>query len=220
MWDYVKLIVLAAVAVIAAYAASHARDLAFLVHMIIFMLFAVGFFLWQIRHMGETVHNQNEYMDGVVRFGVIATAFWGVVGFLVGVVVAFQLAFPNLNLEILQGYGNFGRLRPLHTSAVIFAFGGNALLATSFYVVQRTTAARLFGGNAGWFIFWGYQMFILMAATGYVLGSTQGQEYAEPEWLTDLWLTIVWVVYLLVYMGTLIKRKEPHIYVANWFYLS
>jgi len=220
MWDYVKLIVLAAVAVLAALAASHARDLAYLVHMIVFMLAAVGFFIWQIRHMGETVHNQNEYMDGVVRYGVIATAGWGVVGFLVGVIIAFQLAFPETNLELTGGYYNFGRLRPLHTSAVIFAFGGNALIASAFYVVQRTSAARLFGGGLSWFVFWGYQIFIVMAATGYVLGSTQGQEYAEPEWLTDLWLTVVWVAFLLVYLGTLIKRKEPHIYVANWFYLS
>jgi len=220
MWDYAKLIVLAAVAVIAAYAASQARDLAYLVHMIIFMLAGAGFFIWQIRHMGETSHNQREYMDGVVRYGVIATAGWGVVGFLVGVIIAFQLAFPDLNYELTQGFANFGRLRPLHTSAVIFAFGGNALIASAFYVVQRTSAARLFGGNLAWFVFWGYQVFILLAATGYVLGSTQGQEYAEPEWVADIWLTIVWVAFLLVYLGTLIKRREPHIYVANWFYLS
>tara|TARA_R110002124_G_scaffold95963_4_gene240266 strand:+ start:7137 stop:8732 length:1596 start_codon:yes stop_codon:yes gene_type:complete len=220
MWDYVKLIVLAAAALVAAYAASQARDLAYMVHMIIFMLAAAGVFLWQIRHMGESEHNQNEYMDGVVRYGVVATALWGVVGFLVGVVIAFQLAFPDLNLELAGGYGNFGRLRPLHTSAVIFAFGGNALIASAFYVVQRTTAARLWGGGLAWFVFWGYQMFIVMAATGYLLGSTQGQEYAEPEWLTDLWLTVVWVAFLLIYWGTLIKRREPHIYVANWFYLA
>ena len=221
MWDYVKLIVLAAIAVFAAIIASYARDLAHLVHMIIIMLTAGGLFLWQIRRVGEpVVHNQLEYMDGVVRYGVIATAFWGVVGFLVGVVIAFQLAWPELNLEFAQGFTNFGRLRPLHTSAVIFAFGGNALIASAFYVVQRTSAARLWGGNLAWFVFWGYQLFIVMAATGYVLGSTQGQEYAEPEWLTDLWLTIVWVAFLAVYLGTLIKRREPHIYVANWFYLS
>jgi cytochrome c oxidase cbb3-type subunit 1 len=137
------------------------------------------------------------------------------VGFLAGTFIAFQLAFPALNFDWAQGYLNFGRLRPLHTSAVIFAFGGNALLAASFYIVQRTSAVRLWGGNTAWFVFWGYQLFIVMAATGYVLGSTQGQEYAEPEWLTDLWLTIVWVAFLAVFMGTLINRKEPHIYVAN-----
>jgi len=159
-------------------------------------------------------------MDGPIRAAAIATAFWGVVGFLVGVYIAFQLAFPVLNFDWAQGYMNFGRLRPLHTSAVIFAFGGNALLAASFYIVQRTSAARLWGGNLAWFVFWGYQLFIVMAATGYLLGSTQGQEYAEPEWLTDLWLTIVWVAFLALYLGTLLRRKEPHIYVANWFLMS
>jgi cytochrome c oxidase cbb3-type subunit I len=157
------------------------------------------------------------YMDGVVRYGVIATLFWGTAGMLVGVIVASQLAWPQLNI---QPWFNFGRLRPLHTSAVVFAFGGNALMATSFYVVQRTTRARLWGGSLSWFVFWGYQVFILMAATGYLLGITQAREYAEPEWYVDIWLTVVWVAYLLVFLGTLIKRKEPHIYVANWFYLS
>ena len=115
---------------------------------------------------------------------------------------------------------NFGRLRPLHTSAVIFAFGGNVLLATSFYVVQRTCRARLAGDLAPWFVVLGYQFFIVLAGTGYLLGITDGKEYAEPEWYVDLWLTIVWVVYLLVFLGTLLRRKEPHIYVANWFYLA
>ncbi|KAB2661549.1 cytochrome-c oxidase, cbb3-type subunit I [Brucella tritici] len=161
--------------------------------------------------------DQSTYMDGPIRYGVIATVFWGVTGFLVGVVIAAQLAFPDLNLE---PYLNFGRLRPLHTSAVIFAFGGNALIASSFYVVQRTCRARLIGGDLAWFVFWGYQLFIVMAATGYLLGITQSREYAEPEWYVDIWLTIVWVAYLVVFLGTILKRKEPHIYVANWFYLS
>ncbi|MBA4781889.1 MAG: cytochrome-c oxidase, cbb3-type subunit I [Rhizobiales bacterium] len=157
------------------------------------------------------------YRDDVVRFGAIATLFWGIVGFLVGVLIAAQLSWPELNLE---PYFTFGRLRPLHTSAVIFAFGGNALLCTSFYVVQRTCRARLWGGNLAWFVFWGYQLFIVMAATGYLIGVTQSKEYAEPEWYVDLWLTVVWVAYLAVFLGTLIKRREPHIYVANWFYLA
>ena len=128
------------------------------------------------------------------------------------------MRFPSLNLNL--PWTNFGRLRPVHTSAVIFAFGGNALLATSFYVVQRTSKARLWGRWLPWFVFWGYQLFIVMAASGYVLGVTQGREYAEPEWYVDLWLTVVWVAYLLVFLGTLMKRKEPHIYVANWFFLA
>ncbi|MFN0192255.1 MAG: cytochrome-c oxidase, cbb3-type subunit I [Aestuariivirga sp.] len=162
-------------------------------------------------------HDTSGYLDGVVRYGAIATLFWAIAGLLVGVVIALQLAYPLLNLE---PYLNFGRLRPLHTSAVIFAFGGNALIATSFYVVQRTCRARLWGGDLAWFVFWGYQAFIVLAATGYLLGITQSREYAEPEWYVDIWLTIVWVAYLAVFLGTLIKRKEPHIYVANWFYLS
>ncbi|MBL8838651.1 MAG: cbb3-type cytochrome c oxidase subunit I, partial [Alphaproteobacteria bacterium] len=160
-----------------------------------------------------------DYVEDVVRAFVIATVFWGIVGFLAGVYIALQLAWPIFNLGL--EWTSFGRLRPLHTSAVIFAFGGNALYGTSLYIVQRTSRARLWGGEAtGWFLFWGYQLFIVLAATGYVLGISQGREYAEPEWYVDLWITIVWVVYLLTFVGTLLKREEPHIYVANWFFLA
>jgi len=158
------------------------------------------------------------YNNSIVKYGVVASAFWGVTGFLVGDILAWQLAFPVLNFDL--PWTNFGRLRPLHTSAVIFAFGGNVLIATSFYVVQRTCKARLAGEIAPWFVFWGYQLFIVLAATGYLLGVTQSKEYAEPEWYVDIWLTIVWVTYLFVFLGTLWRRKEPHIYVANWFYLA
>ena len=161
---------------------------------------------------------QSRYDDDPIRWGVIATLFWGIAGFTVGLVIALQLAFPALNLNL--EYTTFGRLRPLHTSAVIFAFGGNALIATSFYVVQRTCRARLAFPGLARFVFWGYQLFIVLAATGYLMGVTEGKEYAEPEWYVDLWLTVVWVSYLAVFVGTIVKRKEPHIYVANWFYLS
>ena len=164
------------------------------------------------------VGEQQSYMDGPIKFATLAAVVWGVVGFLVGDLIAWQLAFPALNFDL--PWTNFGRLRPLHTSAVIFAFGGNVLIATSLYVVQRTSRARLAGYWTPWFVVFGYQVFIVLAATGYVLGSTQGKEYAEPEWYVDLFLTIVWVAYLLVFLGTLWKRKEPHIYVANWFYLA
>jgi len=205
--------------------AGFAADMAFRAHayILFFVLGTATIFLLKAEvGEGRTVSifgasDDGPYSDGVIRAGAIATAFWGVVGFLVGVVVAAQLAFPILNVE---PWLNFGRLRPLHTSAVIFAFGGNALIATSFYVVQRTCRARLFGGDLAWWVFWGYQLFIVLAATGYVLGITEGREYAEPEWYVDLFLTIVWVAYLLVYLGTILKRNEPHIYVANWFYLS
>ena len=158
------------------------------------------------------------YDDDLIRWGVILTVFWAIVGFSMGVFIALQLTFPALNFS--SEFTTFGRLRPLHTSAVIFAFGGTALIATSFYVVQRTSRARLAFPSLARFVFWGYQVFIVLAATGYVLGITESREYAEPEWYVDLWLTIVWVAYLVVFVGTLVKRAEPHIYVANWFYLS
>ena len=208
-------------ALIAAIAANYAHDLAYAVNAVTVMLILAGLVVWRIRLIGEPARPaKTGYEDGVVRAGVVATAFWGVVGMLVGVVIALQLVFPVLNFEWAQGMLNFGRLRPLHTSAVIFAFGGNALICTSFYILQRTTAARLWGGNLAWFVFWGYQVVILLAATGYLLGATQSKEYAEPEWYVDILLTVVWVAYLAVFLGTLVKRKEPHIYVANWFLLS
>ena len=160
------------------------------------------------------------YANDVVKAGVIASLFWGVAGMLVGVIIALQLGFPHIFYFSDLPFTNFGRLRPLHTSAVIFAFGGNVLISTSFYVVQRTCHARLAGGAFAWFVFWGYQTFIVLAGTGYLLGITQSREYAEPEWYADIWLTIVWVAYLLVFLATIWKRREKHIYVANWFFLS
>ena len=217
-------IIVAVAAFLALTGAALAHDSAFAAHAwVLFFVLAISTVILMRRidfsHAAQiplTTSNAT-YMDNIVRYGVIATVFWAVVGLLVGVVIAAQLAWPGLNIE---PWFNFGRMRPLHTSAVIFAFGGNALLATSFYVVQRTSRARLWGGNLAWFVFWGYQLFIVMAATGYLLGITAAREYAEPEWYVDLWLTIVWVAYLAVFVGTLVKRKEPHIYVANWFYLS
>jgi len=168
---------------------------------------------------GGVETDEREYNENLIKAGVIASLFWAAAGLLVGVIIAFQLAFPILNIED-WGFTSFGRLRPLHTSAVIFAFGGNVLIATSFYVVQRTCRTRIAGGIWPWFVFWGYQFFIVMAASGYLVGITQSKEYAEPEWYADIWLTLIWVAYLLVFLGTLWKRKEPHIYVANWFYLA
>jgi len=169
--------------------------------------------------MGAAADAPIPYNEKVVRQFTVAAIFWGVVGFVAGLYIALQLAFPELNLDL--AWTSFGRLRPVHTSAVIFAFGGCMLLGTSFYVVQRTCRAPLFGGPAlAAFVFWGYQLFIVLAASGYVLGITQSKEYAEPEWYVDLWLTIVWVVYLIIFLGTVMTRREPHIYVANWFYLA
>ena len=132
--------------------------------------------------------------------------------------IASELAWPALNFGSPL---NFGRLRPVHTSAVIFAFGGNALLGTSFYVVQRTCRARLFGGRAlADFVFWGLQFPDRECGAELCVRLSRGQEYSEFEWHLDLWLVIVWVCYAVVFIGTLVKRHEPHIYVANWFYLS
>ena len=169
---------------------------------------------------GAFTQASDRYSDNVIKAGVIATMFWGAVGMLVGCVIAAQLTWPTIFYFPDYGFLNFGRIRPLHTSAVIFAFGGNALICTSFWVVQRTCKAKLFGGMTAWFVFWGYQLFIVLAGLGYLAGITQSQEYAEPEWVCDVWLTIVWVAYLVVFLGTIWKRTEPHIYVANWFYLS
>jgi cytochrome c oxidase cbb3-type subunit 1 len=164
------------------------------------------------------IDGKPNYNMGPVKFGAVMAMIWGIAGFTVGLVIALQLAWPVLNLDL--PWTTFGRLRPLHTSAVIFAFGGNVLIATSFYVVQKTCRARLAGDLAPWFVVLGYNFFIVIAGTGYLLGVTQSKEYAEPEWYADLWLTAVWVAYLLVFLVTIVKRKEPHIFVANWFYLA
>ncbi len=207
-------------------AAAASADWAFSVHMGIACLAALiaafasakGFDFITQRYPALSSQAATTYDDDLVRLGVIATVFWGLAGFLAGLYIALQLAFPALNLNL--EYTTFGRLRPLHTSAVVFAFGGNALIATSFYVVQRTCRARLAFPGLARFVFWGYQLFIVLAATGYLLGVTEAREYAEPEWYVDLWLTVVWVSYLAVFVGTILRRKEPHIYVANWFYLA
>ena len=220
MGNVVLIILLGLAAVAGLFGAARGHDALFQAHAWVIVaasLVAIVALLQRLDRPSQE-DKENSYADGVVRFGVIATVFWGVVGFLVGLVIALQLAFPELNLG--YSFTSFGRLRPLHTSAVIFAFGGNALLATSFYVVQRTCRTRLALGGLHWFVFWGYQLFIVLAATGYVMGVTQSKEYAEPEWYVDIWLTLVWVAYLLVFLFTLFKRKEPHIYVANWFYLA
>ncbi|MFM6933769.1 MAG: cytochrome-c oxidase, cbb3-type subunit I [Novosphingobium sp.] len=204
-------------------ATAGSADWGFAVHMGIVALAALIALVFALRGGDYTgaapaPEDRSKYYDEVIRWGVIATVFWGMAGFAAGLFIALQLAFPALNLNM--EWTTFGRIRPLHTSAVIFAFGGNALIATSFYVVQRTCRARLAFPGLARFVFWGYQLFIVLAATGYLLGISQGKEYAEPEWYVDLWLTVVWVVYLVVFFAMLVCRAEPHIYVANWFYLS
>ena len=159
-----------------------------------------------------------EYSDSVVRAFALASVLWGIVGMLVGVVIASQLAWPELNLGI--PWLSYGRLRPLHTNAVIFAFGGCALFATSYHVVQRTCQTRLFMPKLAMFTFIGWQLVILAAAISLPMGFTQGKEYAELEWPIDILITVVWVAYAIVFFGTVGTRKIRHIYVANWFFGS
>jgi len=156
------------------------------------------------------------YNYRVVRQFAFMTVVWGVVGMLVGVIIAAQLAWPALNFDI--PWLTYSRLRPLHTNAVIFAFGGCALFASSYYVVQRTCQARLFAGPLAAFTFWGWTLVIVLAAVSLPLGITSGKEYAELEWPIDILITLVWVSYAIVFFGTIVKRKTPHIYVANWFF--
>ena len=166
--------------------------------------------------MSQTVASQTEYNYKVVRQFAIMTVIWGIVGMSVGVLIAAQLAWPALNFD--TPWLTYSRLRPLHTNAVIFAFGTSALFATSYYVVQRTCQTRLFSDKLAAFTFWGWQLVIVLAAITLPLGITSSKEYAELEWPIDILIAVVWVTYAVVFFGTLIKRKVSHIYVANWFY--
>jgi cytochrome c oxidase cbb3-type subunit 1 len=161
------------------------------------------------------MQSQATYNYKVVRQFAVMTVIWGIVGMLVGVIIAAQLVWPELNVHEFLSYG---RLRPLHTNAVIFAFGGCALFATSYYAVQRTSHAPLFAPGLAAFTFWGWQVVIVMAALSLPLGFTQGKEYAELEWPIDILITLVWVSYAVVFFGTIVKRTVSHIYVANWFF--
>jgi cytochrome c oxidase cbb3-type subunit 1 len=156
------------------------------------------------------------YNYKVVRQLAVMTVVWGIVGMLVGVLIAAQLVWPQLGFD--QPWLGYGRLRPLHTNAVIFAFGGCALFATSLYVVQRTCQVRLLSDGLAAFVFWGWQLVIVLAAITLPLGITSSKEYAELEWPIDLLITAVWVAYAVLFFGTIMKRKVDHIYVANWFY--
>jgi cytochrome c oxidase cbb3-type subunit 1 len=164
----------------------------------------------------QATHASETYNDRVVRQFSIMTIVWGLVGMTVGVLIAAQLHWPALNFDL--PWLSYGRLRPLHTNAVIFAFGGSALMGTSFYVVQRTCHTRLFSDGLAAFVFWGWQLVIVLAAVTLPLGLSQGKEYAELEWPIDLLIAAVWVAYAVVFFGTIVKRRVPHIYVANWFY--
>jgi len=156
------------------------------------------------------------YNYKVVHQFAIMTVVWGIVGMLVGVFIAAQLAWPQLNFD--TAWLSFGRLRPLHTNAVIFAFGGCALMSTSLFIVQRTCHARLISDRLAAFVFWGWQTVIVAAAITLPMGLTSSKEYAELEWPIDVLIAIVWICYAVLFFGTITKRKEKHIYVANWFF--
>ena len=157
-----------------------------------------------------------QYNEKVVRQFAVMTVVWGIVGMLVGVFIAAELIWPQLSLDL--PYLTFSRLRPLHTNAVIFAFGGCGLIGTSLYVVQRTCGVKLISDKLAAFTFWGWQLVIVLVAITLPLGITQSKEYAEAEWPIDILITIVWVAYAVLFFGTIAKRKTKHIYVANWFY--
>jgi len=164
--------------------------------------------------MNDSIANTYNYR--VVRQFSIMAIVWGVIGMLVGVLIAAQLIWPELDLGMQ--WLSYGRLRPLHTNAVIFAFGGSALIGVSYFVVQRTSNVRLFCDKLAAFTFWGYQAVIVLAVLTLPLGITRGKEYAELEWPIAILLAVVWIAYAVVFFGTLAKRKVAHIYVANWFF--
>ncbi|MEZ5528468.1 MAG: cytochrome-c oxidase, cbb3-type subunit I [Porticoccaceae bacterium] len=163
-----------------------------------------------------TAGDQPVYNTKVVKQFAIMTVVWGIVGMLVGVIIAAELVWPEINFNL--PWFHFGRLRPLHTNAVIFAFGGSALFASAYHVVQRTCQTRLFGGTLAAFTFWGWQAIIVAAAITLPLGMTSAKEYAELEWPIDIAITLVWVAFAVVFFGTIMKRRTKHIYVANWFF--
>jgi cytochrome c oxidase cbb3-type subunit 1 len=164
----------------------------------------------------STATTSTAYNYKVVRQFAVMTVVWGIVGMSLGVFIAAQMVWPALNFDL--PWTSFGRLRPLHTNAVIFAFGGSALMATSFYVVQRTSQARIFSDGLAAFVFWGWQTVIVLAAITLPLGLTSTKEYAELEWPIDILIAVVWISYAIVFFGTIMKRKMKHIYVGNWFF--
>jgi len=190
-------------------------------HGLIIVLFALllGLLVYRSQPLNETNEDRSTlYYDDPTKVGIVLSIIWGVIGMAVGTWVALLMAYPEFTFD--AAWASYGRLRPVHTSGVIFGFGGNALIATSYHVVQRTSRARLAGQITPWFVLFGFNLFCILAASGYLLGITQSKEYAEPEWYVDIWLVIVWVAYLVLYLRTLARRREPHIYVANWYYLA
>jgi cytochrome c oxidase cbb3-type subunit 1 len=216
----VILVLLAVIGTVMAAAAGRTGD-PMTVHGFIVLLFSLGVLavvFWGYYTPAPDEARLKSYYDDPSKAGIILAMIWAVIGMFVGDWVAWLLAYPDLTFD--AAWSSFGRLRPVHTTGVIFGFGGNALIATSFHVMQRTSRARMPDQLSPWFVLVGYNLFCILAVSGYLLGITQSREYAEPEWYADIWLVIVWVTYLVLYLRTLARRKEPHIYVANWYYLA
>lgn len=214
------LVVLAILGLIMAAAGASRAD-PMQTHGFIVLLFSLGMLCVLVRGFfgpEPSAARLESYYDDPSKAGIVIAMLWAVFGMFIGDWVAWLLAFPDLTFD--AAWSSFGRLRPAHTTGVIFGFGGNALIATSFHVMQRTSRARLPDQFSPWFVLIGYNLFCLLAVSGYFLGITQSKEYAEPEWYADIWLVIVWVTYLALYLRTLARRKEPHIYVANWYYMA
>ncbi|RYZ14789.1 MAG: cytochrome-c oxidase, cbb3-type subunit I [Alphaproteobacteria bacterium] len=210
-----------AVAVCGLALAIAGREDALLIHGLLILLFGlvcayIVMYGYEERPPGS--ERLSLYYDEPIKAGIIFAMLWAVFGMFMGVWVAAQLAWPDLAFD--AGWSSMGRLRPTHTTGVIFGFGGNALIATSFHIVQRTSRARLPDQLSPWFVLVGYNMYCLIAVSGYFLGITQSKEYAESEWYADIWLAIVWITYFVLYIRTLARRQEPHIYVANWYFLA
>jgi cytochrome c oxidase cbb3-type subunit I len=214
-------LIAAAVAITGAAMASLGRSDVLGIHGLIVMFFAVGLLyliLFSFDEPEPTEEREASYYDDPIKAGIALSMAWAVFGMFMGVWVAAQFAWPDLAFD--AGWSSFGRLRPTHTTGVIFGFGGNALIATSYHVVQRTSRTRLAGQLSPWFVLLGYNLFCVLAVSGYLMGVTQSKEYAEAEWYADLWLVVVWVTYFIVYIRTIARRREPHIYVANWYFMA
>ena len=215
------LVILAVLGLCGLAMASAGRDDPFGIHGVIVVLASIAMVFVVIAgyHAPEPGSERRaHYYDDPSKVGIILAMIWGVFGMFVGDWVAWLFAYPEMTFD--AAWSSFGRLRPAHTTGIIFGFAGNALIATSFHVMQRTSRARLPDQLSPWFVLLGYNLFCILAVTGYFIGITQSKEYAEPEWYADIWLVIVWVTYFVLYLRTLARRKEPHIYVANWYYMA
>src|SRR5690606_12478481 len=186
-------------------------DKAFSLHGLITLIFSVGLMFVVLSGYFEPEpdgKSLQQYYDDPTKVGIVIAMIWAVFGMFIGDWVAWLLAYPEMTFN--EAWASFGRLRPVHTTAVIFGFGGNGLIATSYHVVQRTSRARLPGQVSPWFVLFGYNLFCIISVTGFFIGVTQSKEYAEPEWYADIWLVIVWVTYFIMYLRVLARRNEPH----------